>query len=355
MVRLKSMDLEALKEYLAGLGLPPYRGEQIFRWMHRGVSSFEEMSDLPLSLREKLKGQCTLEVLQTETVQISRRDGTRKYLFSLEDGQKIESVLMRYRYGNTACISSQAGCRMGCAFCASKEGGLIRQLTEGEMLEQVLRMKRESGLEIQHVVVMGTGEPFDNYRNLVGFLRLLHNPLGLGMSYRSMTVSTCGLIPGIDAFAGDMPQTTLAVSLHAPQETLRSRLMPINRKYPLKELMEACRRYTQRTNKRITFEYVLIEGVNDSGRMAESLALLLKGMLCHVNLIPFNGIYRNAFRSASPEVCRRFLRILSDNGIQATLRRELGRDIDGACGQLRSRKSMSLETGEGPKEGDKIK
>lgn len=339
MWNLKSMEPARLEACFQQMGLPKFRARQVFQWMHKGAESFREMTNLPETLRRQLEETCDLEVLKTEKVLVSRKDATRKYLFSLKDGQRIESVFMKYHYGNTACISSQAGCRMGCAFCASHEGGLIRNLTPGEMMDQVLRIRRESGEQISHVVVMGVGEPFDNYENLLHFLRLLHDPMGLNMSYRNMTVSTCGILPGIEAFASDMPQVTLAVSLHAPLDSLRSQIMPINRKYGLEELIKACRNYCDLTNKRITFEYILIDGVNDSPASARQLSELLGGMLCHVNLIPFNGVYGRMFHSASPQVCRKFQKILEEKGIEATIRRELGGDINGACGQLRSTKA----------------
>ena len=332
------MELDQLEGVLKSLGQPGFRAKQVFGWMHRGVESFDEMSNLPKTLRENLKERCDLEVLEKRNIQISRKDGTRKYLFALEDGQFIESVLMKYEYGNTVCISSQAGCRMGCAFCASHEGGLVRNLTPGEMLDQILRIQRDLGEKINHIVVMGVGEPFDNYENLMAFLRNVHDEAGLNLSYRNITVSTCGILPRMRAFAEEMPQVTLAVSLHAAEDSLRSRMMPINRKYPLKELISACRDYVNMTNKRITFEYILIEGVNDGPEQAEQLARLLKGLLCHVNLIPYNGVYGKAWKGSSRKTGALFRDRLGDKGIPATIRRELGGDIDGACGQLRSRK-----------------
>ena len=336
--KIKSMTFEELEAFVESMGEKKFRAKQAFEWMHKGVRSFEEMTNLPKSFREKLTESAELEALETETLQVSKKDGTRKYLFRLPDGQFVESVLMKYSYGNTVCISTQAGCRMGCAFCASCEGGLIRNLTAGEILDQVLAVSRDMGQKVDHVVVMGVGEPFDNYENLSRFLENIHDPRGFGMSFRSITVSTCGILPGIERFAEEFPQVTLAISLHAPNAQIRGRLMPVDRTYPYEKLLETARKYVKKTNKRITFEYILIDGVNDFPQQAEELAGTLKGILCHINLIPFNEVLGRGFFSARPERVRRFQEVLQKNGYEATVRRELGSDIDGACGQLRAKK-----------------
>ncbi len=341
--RIKTMNFSELEDFVLGSGEKKFRAKQVFEWMHRGVRSFEEMSNLPKALRETLEEKADLEALATETIQVSKKDGTRKYLFRLSDGQFVESVLMKYSYGNTVCISTQVGCRMGCAFCASCEGGLIRNLTAGEILDQVLAVSRDIGGKVDHVVVMGVGEPFDNYDNLSRFLRNIHDERGFGMSYRSITVSTCGILPKIRQFAEDFPQVTLAISLHASNEQIRAKLMPVDRTYAYDELLETARDYVEKTNKRITFEYILIDGVNDSPRQAEELARQLRGVLCHINLIPFNEVLGRGFSSARPERVRRFQEVLQQKGYEATVRRELGSDIDGACGQLRAKKDGRLE------------
>ncbi len=341
MKKIKSMSYEELEEYIVSHGEKRFRAKQVFEWLHKGVRSFDEMRNLPAALREKLKTDADPEVIETETVQISKKDGTRKYLFRLSDGQMVESVLMKYEYGNTICISTQAGCRMGCAFCASCKGGLIRNLTAGEILDQVLAVSADIGRRVDNVVVMGVGEPFDNYEELKSFIRLIHDSRGFNMSWRSITVSTCGLVPYIKRFAEDFPQVTLAVSLHAPNEKIRNELMPVNRKYDYSKLLSACREYVRITNKRITFEYILIEGKNDSVKQAAELAERLKGILCHINLIPFNGVEGKSFAAAKRRAAEEFRDVLKKNGFEATIRRELGSDIDGACGQLRSRKNQS--------------
>ncbi|MBE6020290.1 MAG: 23S rRNA (adenine(2503)-C(2))-methyltransferase RlmN [Clostridiales bacterium] len=338
MVKIKSLKYSELEAFVLELGEKKFRAKQIFEWMHKGVRSFDEMKNISKDLKEKLSEKADLEALELETVQVSKKDGTRKYLFRLSDGEFVESVLMRYSYGNTVCISTQAGCRMGCAFCASCEGGLIRNLTSGEILDQVLAVSKDIGEKVDNVVVMGVGEPFDNYENLTGFINNINDKNGFNMGMRSITVSTCGLVPEIKRFAEEYPQVTLAISLHAPNNELRNRLMPVNRKYDLKTLLTACREYVKITNKRITFEYILIEGVNDSDKQAKELADLLKGILCHINLIPFNGVIGKEFVATKREKAEYFKETLRELGFEATVRRELGSDIDGACGQLRSKR-----------------
>ncbi|MBR6701454.1 MAG: 23S rRNA (adenine(2503)-C(2))-methyltransferase RlmN [Firmicutes bacterium] len=338
MVKIKSLKYSELEAFVLELGEKKFRAKQIFEWMHKGVRSFDEMKNISKDLKEKLSEKADLEALELETVQVSKKDGTRKYLFRLSDGEFVESVLMEYSYGNTVCISTQAGCRMGCAFCASCEGGLIRNLTTGEILDQVLAVSKDIGEKVDNVVVMGVGEPFDNYDNLTGFIDNINDKNGFNMGMRSITVSTCGLVPEIKRFAKEYPQVTLAISLHAPNNELRNRLMPVNRKYELKTLLAACREYVKTTNKRITFEYILIEGVNDTAKQAKELADILKGLLCHINLIPFNGVIGKEFVATKREKAEDFKETLKELGFEATVRRELGSDIDGACGQLRSKR-----------------
>ena len=333
----KSMSPEEIGAFIEEQGEAGFRAKQIFQWMHKGICDFDEMSNLPLSLREKLKSLAYIEALKIEDVQVSGKDGTRKYLFGMKDGNSIESVFMKYRHGNTVCISSQAGCRMACSFCASGIWGLSANLTAGQMLDQVLAIRKDTGENVNNVVVMGIGEPFDNYENLSRFLRLIHHEGGLAMGYRSITVSTCGIIPKIYAFAEDFPQVNLAISLHGPNDEIRGRLMPINRKYPVDDLLAACREYTRKTGRRISFEYALIDGENNRKVHAEELAHKLKGMLCHVNLIPLNPVKEKALRPSSRPSVMEFADVLKENGIPVTVRRSLGTDIDGACGQLRNK------------------
>lgn len=329
------MTQEEIGNFLLGIGEEKYRANQIFAWMSKGVYRFEQMKNLPKVLREKLEEIAFVEQLLMEKVQISKKDGTRKYLFGLKSGNSIESVFLKYNYGNSVCISSQAGCRMGCSFCASAIGGVVDNLTPGEMLDQLLAIRNDVGEEIGNLVVMGTGEPFDNYYNLSKFLNIIHAKEGLNMGYRSITVSTCGIIPKIEAFGRDFPQVNLAISLHSANDEIRSSLMPINKKYPVDALIEACRNHVKLTGRRITFEYALIKGVNDGKSHGEELAKKLKNLLCHVNLIPLNPVEELDYRSSAKEKAEKFAEILKSKGIQVTIRRSLGTDIDGACGQLR--------------------
>ena len=343
---LLDMNIDEMKEFAAELGEKPYRGKQLFQWIYRGggAPSIDEMSNLPASFRDKLKDESVIGSVLVEETQTDRNDGTVKFLFQLkngiEDAEHVEGVLMRYRYGNTLCLSSQIGCRMSCAFCASALGGYVRDLSAGEMVGQLLAAEEHIGERIDHIVVMGMGEPFDNYGNLSRFLRIIHEPEGRKMSYRNMTVSTCGLIPGIVAFAEDFPQVNLAISLHRTEDVDRSSLMPVNRKYPLKDLLAAADAYTKKTRRRITFEYALQDGVNDRREDAEALIKLLRGMLCHVNLIPLNRVDEIGMAGSSRERAEEFSQWLNESGIPATVRRRLGADIDGACGQLRIKREM---------------
>ena len=335
---IKSMTRAELEAYIVSLGEKPFRAKQIYQWLHeKQAVSFEEMTNLSFNLRRKLEENASLTVLEPVEVQTSAQDGTKKYLFALPDGNLVESVFMRYRYGNSACISSQAGCRMGCTFCASAVGGLARNLAPAEMLEQIYRIGADTGERISHVVVMGTGEPLDNYENLLRFLQILTGEGGLHISQRNVTVSTCGLVPQIRKLAGEHLGITLAVSLHASSQEKREKLMPVAKAYPLPELLAACRYYFDHTGRRITFEYSLIAGVNDTDQDAADLAALLRGLGGHVNLIPVNPVRENAYREPSMEAVRAFQNKLDNAGINVTIRRELGRDIDGACGQLRKK------------------
>ena len=331
------LDLEytELEKIIKDAGLPGFRAGQLFSWAQKGVTEPEEMTNVPKSLWEK-PGLEELKVELPKVLRIQRSyDGTVKGLLELEDGNAVESVFMKYKYGNSICISSQAGCRMGCAFCASGMNGLERDLTAGEMMGEILAMEQETGEKISHLVVMGTGEPFDNYENLSKFIRTINHPKGRNLGMRNITVSTCGLIPMIDRFGDDFPQVNLAISLHAADSAERSRIMPVNKAYPLDDLIAACKKYTEKTGRRITFEYTLIKGVNDDKIHLDKLVSLLKGMLCHVNLIPLNEVKEKEFRSGSRERAEEFKEALEKRGIPATVRRELGSDIDAACGQLR--------------------
>ncbi len=331
---LSSLTFAQLSETINTFGLPLFRAKQIYRWIIRGVSSFEDMSDLSKDLRARLAETFTLASVAEETCLVSS-DGTKKYLFRLPDGNHIETVLMRYAHGNSVCISSQVGCNMGCGFCASTLKGKVRNLTAGEMLAQITYINRTD--PVSHVVVMGVGEPLDNFDHLVTFLCNLSSSEGFGMSQRHISVSTCGLVPKIDALAKLNLQITLSVSLHAPDNETRDRLMPINKKYPVEELLAACDRYTAATGRRISYEYIMIQGVNDTPKHAERLTRHLYGKLAHVNLIPMNHVEEREFCPSSAERIRHFSSILSEKGINVTCRRKLGKDIDASCGQLRAR------------------
>lgn len=335
MINLRDLSKSELEEFVLELGEPKFRAKQIFGWIYKGVADFDEMNNLPKTLREKLRKNSYIGSLKTLIVQQSKTDGTRKYLFELEDGNTIESVFMKYKYGNSICVSSQAGCRMGCRFCASGMNGLVRNLTAGEIISEIMEAEKDTGEKIGHIVIMGTGEPFDNYENIAGFLRLVNDKDGLNIGMRNITVSTCGLAEMIDVFGRDFPQVNLAISLHSADNEVRSSMMPINRAYPIEKLIERCRAYTEKTGRRITFEYTLVNGVNDSDEDAAKLISLVSGMLCHVNLIPLNSVEGTGFDTVSRKRAEEFKIILEKKGIPATVRRELGSDIDAACGQLR--------------------
>jgi len=346
---IKSMNYEELTGFVKGLGEPAFRVSQIYEWMHKKlVKSFDEMSNLSASLRKRLAEECELTVLEKVECFCSELDGTRKYLFKLPEGDiplknnVIESVFMRYKHGNSVCISSQVGCRMGCSFCASTIGGLERNLTPAEMLEQIYRIQEDTGERVSNIVIMGTGEPMDNLDNVLRFLELISAEKGLNISKRNVTVSSCGLAENIKRFADTCPDATFALSLHAPNDELRRKLMPVANKYTIKEVLEATDYYFEKTGRRISFEYSLVQGVNDSPEQAEELAGLLKGRNCHVNLIPVNPVKERGYKAtARPEV-QGFKKILEKNHINATIRREMGSDINAACGQLRKSHADSL-------------
>ena len=336
-IDIRSMTLEELTAALRELGEPAFRGRQVFTWLHRGVRSFDEMSDISKPLREKLAGIYRADGLAVARKQVSKNDGTIKYLWELHDGNCIETVLMRYHHGNTVCISSQVGCRMGCAFCASTLGGKVRDLTPGEMLEQVIFTQADSGMPVSNIVLMGIGEPMDNLESVLQFLELVNHPRGLNIGMRHISLSTCGVIPGIRRLAELELQLTLSVSLHAPDSETRSRIMPVNRAYGVDELFAACRDYFEKTGRRISFEYAMIDGVNDADWQADLIVKNLRGMPGHVNLIPHNDVAESPLKPSRR--VRQFQQRLERQGVTATVRRSLGGDIDASCGQLR-RKAM---------------
>lgn len=337
-ISLKSLTLAELEALLADLKEPRFRARQVADWVFRkGVKTIEEMVNLPKSLKVKLSEVAYLPSLTIKTKQVSAQDGTTKYLFLLEDGQAIETVLMKYSYGHTVCVSTQVGCRMGCSFCASTMGGLVRNLTAGEIFDQVMAIQQDTGERVSRVVIMGSGEPLDNMEATLKFINILMAEYSLNIGGRHITMSSCGLVPEIEALAKEKLPITLAISLHAPNDQLRNQLMPINKKYPLAQLIKACRDYANTTKRRITFEYSLIGGLNDSPKNASELAALIKGVLCHVNLIPINPVTGREFKTPTKEAIGDFQEVLTKVGVEATVRRELGTDIDAACGQLRRR------------------
>ncbi len=333
---IKSMNCEELEDFIESLGDKKFRAKQIYQWLHQKLAAdFDEMTNISKELRGRLKEKCRLTVLEAVKVQVSAIDGTTKYLFKLYDGNLIESVLMKYKHGNSVCISSQVGCRMGCRFCASTLDGMVRNLTPSEMLDQIYRIQTLSGERVDNVVVMGSGEPFDNYDNLLKFISLLNDKNGLNISARNITVSTCGLVPYIYRLAEEKLQITLAISLHAPNDELRRTIMPIANKYSISEIIKACREYIEKTGRRISFEYSLVKGVNDTRECAAQLISLVRGLNCHINLIPVNPIKERDYKQSDKKSVTEFKNQLEKCGINVTIRREMGRDIDGACGQLR--------------------
>jgi 23S rRNA (adenine2503-C2)-methyltransferase len=335
-IDIKSLDLKELTEVMSNMGQKAFRAKQMYDWMHvKLVPGFEDMTNLSKEFREKCNENFEYTTLETVRVQESKLDGTKKFLFALRDGNVVESVWMRYKHGNSVCISSQVGCRMGCKFCASTLDGLERNLTPAEMLDQIYSITRSTGERVSNVVVMGTGEPMDNYDNLLKFLRLLTDENGLNISQRNVTVSTCGIVPRMRQLADEHLQITLALSLHATTDEKRRNIMPIANSYSIDELMDVCRYYFDRTGRRITFEYSLVGGVNDTDEDAEELIALAKPLCCHINLIPVNPIKERDYVQSNADRIQRFKNILEKNKINCTIRREMGRDIDGACGQLR--------------------
>ncbi len=342
-MNLRSLTLAELADLLKTMGQPAFRAKQVYTWLHRGIRGYDEMTDLPKTLRAALAEQYPLYTPQAVRRQESARDGTIKYLWRLSDGNCVETVLMRYHYGNTVCISTEVGCRMGCAFCASTLGGLVRRLEPAEMLDQVLFTQLDSGLPISHIVLMGIGEPLDNFDNVLKFLENVNSPLGLNISMRHISLSTCGLVPKIDALAEKKLQLTLSVSLHAPNDSVRDRIMPVNRAYPMEELLAACRRYYAATSRRISFEYAMIAGVNDTPAAARELLERMRGLPAHFNLIPLNRVEESPLKPSSRGAVAEFQRILEQGGIPATVRRTLGGDIDASCGQLRRKYNRSVK------------
>lgn len=332
---IKSMTLAELQDAFAALGEPKFRAKQVFAWLHRGAVCFDDMTNLSKPLREKLDSLYFITAPTVARKQISKLDGTIKYLWKLRDGNCVESVVMQYHHGNTVCISSEVGCPMGCKFCASTIGGLVRRLEPSELLDQVLFSQLDSGLPISNIVLMGIGEPLDNFDNVMRFLELVNSPDGMNIGMRHISLSTCGLVDKIEQLAERDLQLTLSVSLHSPDDESRSKIMPVNRRWPVDTLLSACRDYFAKTGRRISFEYTMISGVSDSPEQAELLAKKLAGMGAHVNMIPLNNVTESGLHTSSRQAIRRFQTILEENGVTATLRRTLGSDIDASCGQLR--------------------
>ena len=335
MKHIKSMTQPEIGTLLKELGQPAFRAKQVFSWLHKGVRSYDEMTNLPKALRDTLADQYPIHAPKVVRKQESQRDGTIKYLWQLSDGNCVETVLMRYHYGNTVCISTEVGCRMGCAFCASTLGGLVRKLEPFEMLDQVLFTQLDSGLPVSHIVLMGIGEPLDNLDNVLRFLELVNHADGMNISMRHISLSTCGLVPKIDELAEHKLQISLAISLHGPNDAIRDQIMPVNKAYPIEVLLAACRRYYEATSRRIHFEYAMIDGLNDSVDCARELLRRLKGLPAHVNLIPLNHVEESPLKPSSRAAVQKFQQTLEDGGVTATVRRTLGGDIDASCGQLR--------------------
>ena len=341
-MNIKSMTLPEITALLKELGLPAFRGKQVYSWLHKGVRSYEEMSNLSKDLRQTLAKQYPIYAPQVVRKQESQRDGTIKYLWQLADGNCVETVLMRYNYGNTVCISTEVGCPMGCAFCASTLGGLVRRLEPHEMLDQVLFTQIDSGLPISRIVLMGIGEPLDNFDNVMRFLELVNSPEGMNISMRHISLSTCGLVPKIDELAKRKLQISLAISLHGPNDAIRDTIMPVNKAYPMEQLLAACRRYFDATGRRLHFEYAMIDGVNDRECDAKELLRKLKGLPAHFNLIPLNHVEESPLKPSSKANVARFQKLLEEGGITTTVRRTLGGDIDASCGQLRRKYNKEI-------------
>lgn len=339
-VCIGSMTPAGLTDFIKSIGEPAYRAGQIFKWLSLGVDSFSQMTNLSKDLRAKLDEACFIEMPKLLRKQVSAKDGTIKYLFGLSDGNSIESVLMEYKHGTSICISTQAGCKMGCIFCASFDPARSRNLSAGEIIGQILLAQKDSGRTVSNIVLMGTGEPLDNYSNVMDFLDIVSAPGGLNIGMRHISLSTCGIVPKIDELSDKKLQLTLSVSLHAPNNETRDKIMPINHRYPLEMLIPACKRYFNKTHRRISFEYAMIKDVNDSPKDAYQLASLLGGFLCHVNLIPLNKLPGSPLIPSTPANIRKFQEILNSKGINTTVRRSLGGDIDAACGQLRVKSTL---------------
>ncbi|MDR1002372.1 MAG: 23S rRNA (adenine(2503)-C(2))-methyltransferase RlmN [Oscillospiraceae bacterium] len=344
LIDVKSLDEAELRELILSLGMKAFRAEQIFSWLHKGVHSFEEMKNIAKSDRELLLQKCYISFCEIEKKLISEYDGTVKYLFRLCDGEYVESVLMKYHHGYSMCISTQVGCKMGCTFCATGLGGFRRNLTPSEMLAQITEAQIDNNIRISNVVLMGMGEPLDNFENVMKFLSLISSPKGVGIGQRHISVSTCGLVDRILQLADMKPQFTLSVSLHAPNDAIRSKTMPINKRWNVDSLLSACRLYANATRRRISFEYSLIKGVNDTAECAKELAEKLRGMLCHVNLIPVNTVAENGYACSNRQQTELFKNILLQKGIQSTVRRTLGADINASCGQLRMKNIQSINS-----------
>ena len=342
---LKSMTLAQMQAELRALGEPAFRAKQVFTWLHRGAESFGEMTNLSKPLREKLDGLYTITVPRLARAQHSQKDGTIKYLWRLGDGNCVESVVMQYHHGNTICISSEVGCPMGCKFCASTLGGLVRRLAPSELLDQVIFSQKESGLPISNIVLMGIGEPLDNFDAVMQFLELVNSPDGLNIGMRHISLSTCGLVDKIGKLAERKLQLTLSVSLHSPDDESRSKIMPVNRRWGVDTLLAACRDYFEKTGRRVSFEYTMISSVSDSEAQAQLLAKKLQGMAAHVNLIPLNSVEETGLRTSTHAAIARFQEILQQHGVTATVRRTLGSDIDASCGQLRRKYEGGKEDG----------
>lgn len=335
---IKSMDLQELQAFVEKLGEKKFRAKQLYLWMHQKlVKDFEKMTNLSKSFREKLQQECTLGGVAIAREQISKKDDTRKFLMELSDGNMVETVLMKYHHGNSVCVSSQVGCRMGCRFCASTVGGLTRSLATSEILDQIYEIQRHIEERVSNVIIMGIGEPLDNYENVIRFIRMLSDENGLHISQRNITLSTCGLVPKIYDLMKEELTITLAISLHAPNDEIRRQMMPVADSFSMKEILEACRAYIGETGRRVTFEYTMVQGTNDSRENARELASRLKGMLCHVNLIPLNAVKGRMGSRSVPENIRQFQMELEKHHVNVTIRREMGSDIDAACGQLRNK------------------
>lgn len=337
---IKSLSLDEILTWIMANELPAYRAKQIYEWLHKyGVADFSEMSNISKDLRNSLSNEFYISVCSVEDKFVSAVDGTVKYLFQLNDGEFVESVIMKYKYGYTICVSSQVGCKMGCRFCASTLAGFKRNLTAGEIESQIHTAQKDLDIRISHIVLMGIGEPLDNFEQVIRFISNVNHENGLHISARNITLSTCGIVPGIQKLMDLDLQITLTISLHAPNDRIRSQIMPVNDKWHINEIVSMCKKYTAKTSRRVSFEYTLIKDVNDKEACAEELSALLKGMLCHVNLIPVNNVEERKNIRSSDQAIHKFLRILQKNGINATIRRTLGSDINASCGQLRRKKT----------------